>query len=80
VADFGRVRLSGVAAWLVWVLIHIVQLAGFRSRAIVLTQWAWAWITRRRGIQLITGQGGMHLSRARGTAGDPAPAPRVGVT
>ncbi len=82
VADFGRVRLSGLAAWLVWVLIHIVQLAGFRNRAIVLTQWAWAWITRRRGIQLITGHGGMHLSRARGTAGEPepAPAPRVGIT
>jgi NADH dehydrogenase len=65
VADFGRVRLSGPVAWLLWVLIHIVQLAGFRNRAIVLTQWAWAWATRKRGIQLITGAGEMHLSRAR---------------
>jgi NADH:ubiquinone reductase (H+-translocating) len=55
IADFGRFRLSGVIAWLMWLFIHIAFLIGFRSRAIVLFQWAWSYLTYDRGARLITG-------------------------
>jgi NADH dehydrogenase len=51
----GRVRVSGTLAWLAWLAIHIVFLIGFRNRALVLFQWAWSYVTFRRGARLITG-------------------------
>jgi NADH dehydrogenase len=55
VADFGRVRLGGWIAWMAWLTIHIFFLIGFRNRLLVILQWAWAYVTRRRGARLITG-------------------------
>jgi NADH dehydrogenase len=55
VAQFGRIQLSGLVAWWAWLLIHILLLIGFRNRAVVLIEWAWAYITYQRGARLITG-------------------------
>ncbi len=55
VAVVGRLRLSGFPAWLVWLLVHIMFLIGFRNRFIVLFEWAWAYFTYQRGARLITG-------------------------
>lgn len=57
VADFGRVRLSGFAAWLGWLLIHIYFLVGFRNRLWVMAGWMWSYVTFRRGARLITQRG-----------------------
>jgi NADH:ubiquinone reductase (H+-translocating) len=56
VADFGRVHLSGFIAWFAWLAIHILFLIGFRNRFLVITQWAWAYVTYQRGARLITGE------------------------
>ena len=53
VADFGRIRLSGLVAWIAWLLVHIYYLIGFRNRILVLIQWAWAYVTFQRGARLI---------------------------
>jgi NADH dehydrogenase len=55
VADFGRLRFGGFLAWLAWCFIHILFLIGFRNRALVLFEWAWAYFTDQRGARLITG-------------------------
>ncbi len=55
VADLGRIRLSGFAAWLVWVFVHILYLIGFRNRLVVLLDWAWAYFGAHRAARLITG-------------------------
>jgi len=55
VADFGKIHVSGFLAWLSWLFIHIFFLVGFRSRLIVLIQWAWSYLTYERGAWLITG-------------------------
>jgi NADH dehydrogenase len=49
-------KLSGFLAWLMWLFIHILYLIGFRSRVIVLIEWAWAYLTWQRGTRLITGR------------------------
>jgi NADH dehydrogenase len=55
VASFKRAKLSGLVAWLAWLLIHIFFLIGFRNRFIVLFQWAWSYVTYQRGARLIIG-------------------------
>jgi NADH dehydrogenase len=54
VADFGRVRLTGLLGWWTWVLVHIAYLAGFRNRVSVMLEWAYAYLTFRPGARLIT--------------------------
>ncbi len=55
VAVVGRLKLSGLVAWLAWLFVHIMFLIGFRNRFLVLFEWAWAYVTWHRGARLITG-------------------------
>ena len=55
IADFGRVKLTGWVAWVLWGLVHIFLLIGFRNRVAVFLNWMWAWLTYGRGARLITG-------------------------
>lgn len=54
VAAVWRFRLSGLVAWLAWLLVHILFLIGFRNRFAVILQWAWSYLTFERGARLIT--------------------------
>ena len=49
-------QTGGFIAWLLWLGIHIVNLAGFSNRLIVLIRWAWSFVTHGRGSRLITGE------------------------
>ncbi|MEQ1753875.1 MAG: NAD(P)/FAD-dependent oxidoreductase [Micropepsaceae bacterium] len=55
VVDFGRVRLTGFVAWVIWSVAHIYFLIGFRNRFFVAASWAWSYLTYQRGVRLITG-------------------------
>lgn len=55
VADFGWLRLDGTLAWLMWGLVHVSFLIGFRNRAIVMLDWIWSYATFQSGARLITG-------------------------
>jgi NADH dehydrogenase len=52
----GGIRLKGTIGWLAWLVIHIYFLVGFRNRVAVVLQWAWAYVTFKRGARLITGR------------------------
>ena len=54
VADLGWIKLSGYPAWLAWLFLHLVFLIGFKNRIVVLVQWLVAYVTRQRGVRLIT--------------------------
>ncbi|WP_419728203.1 NAD(P)/FAD-dependent oxidoreductase [Lichenicola sp.] len=54
VADFGWLRLTGFAAWLVWSAVHLMLLVSARSRVVVYVNWVWAWLTYSRGARVIT--------------------------
>jgi NADH dehydrogenase len=49
-------RLSGFAAWAMWLGVHIVYLIGFANRIVVTIRWAWSFLTHGRGTRLITGE------------------------
>jgi NADH dehydrogenase len=53
VLESGRVRLSGLPAWLVWVAVHLQFLAQSNLRVSVFVQWVWTYITGQRGSRLI---------------------------
>jgi NADH dehydrogenase len=55
IADFGWMRVSGFAGWLLWLFVHILFLIGFRNRISVMLQWVTAYITYQRSVRLITG-------------------------
>lgn len=54
VADFGRIRLTGTLAWLVWSAVHLMLLVSARNRMVVYVNWVWAWLTYGRGARVIT--------------------------
>jgi NADH:ubiquinone reductase (H+-translocating) len=54
VAEIRHLKVTGFAAWMLWLLVHIYFLIGFRNRAIVMFQWAWSYLTFQRGARLIT--------------------------
>lgn len=58
IAQFGPVKISGWLAWVTWLFVHLMYLVEFDNRLLVLTQWAWNYITRNRGARLITGKTG----------------------
>ncbi len=71
VADLGpRLQFGGYFAWLLWVFVHIMYLAGFRNRASVLLQWGYAYLTYHRGARLISGR-----IVQRGSTGVPSEGP-----
>lgn len=62
-ATIGRYRAVGVVAgkhlkgwlaWWTWLFVHIMYLAGFRNRAVVLVEWAYSFFTYQRGARLIS--------------------------
>lgn len=53
VFDFGRRRLKGRVAWLLWALIHVYLLVGFQKRLLVTMQWVWRYFTYQRGARII---------------------------
>jgi NADH dehydrogenase len=54
IVEMGKLRLTGLIAWVMWLLIHIYYLIGFRNRFVALFQWAWTYFTYSRGARLIT--------------------------
>jgi NADH dehydrogenase len=56
VAQLGRLRMSGLIAWLAWVFVHLWYLVGFRNRLNVFTNWIWAYVVSRHGARVITGR------------------------
>jgi len=55
VANLGKVRFGGFLAWVAWLAVHIWYLIGFRNRFLVFLNWAWNYLTFRRGARIITG-------------------------
>ncbi|SFF22511.1 NADH dehydrogenase [Fontimonas thermophila] len=55
VGDLRVVKLTGIAAWLIWAFVHIASLIDAEQRMRVFLQWAWKYCTRKEGDRLITG-------------------------
>src|SRR5450830_385188 len=56
VASVGRFRFSGFVAWLVWLVIHLLYLIGFKQRVTTLLHWTISFVGRGRAERAITRQ------------------------
>jgi NADH dehydrogenase len=54
VASIGRFRLSGLAAWLIWLVVHLLYLVGFKNRVTAVLHWAVSFIGRGRSERVST--------------------------
>ena len=54
VADFGRVQFTGPFAFLTWLFVHLLYLAGFRNRLAVMLEWGYSYFTYGPSARLIT--------------------------
>jgi NADH:ubiquinone reductase (H+-translocating) len=64
VVSIGRVRVTGLVGWLMWLFVHLVMLTGFRNRLSALASWAVAFLGRGRGQRTITEQQVLARTRA----------------
>jgi NADH dehydrogenase len=55
VAYIGPLKLTGFAAWIIWLFVHLIFLIGFRNKLAVLLQWIYSYFTYKRGARIITG-------------------------
>ncbi len=53
VAQLGPIRLTGFLGWLIWLFVHLINVISFRSRIVVLVNWAWDYFFYDRPIRLI---------------------------
>jgi NADH dehydrogenase len=55
VAMVGKLKFSGLIAWLAWLFVHLIFLIGFRNKIMVLIQWAYSYFAYKRSARIITG-------------------------
>jgi len=53
VAQLGWVHLSGFLGWGMWLVVHLYNVISFRSRMLVLINWAWDYLFYDRPVRLI---------------------------
>ncbi|GAA3940144.1 putative NADH dehydrogenase (NDH) [Amorphoplanes auranticolor] len=75
VASIGGLRLSGFPAWLIWLVVHLFYLVGFKNRVSAVLHWAVSFLGRGCPERVTTLQQ-VHARTAMRQYGDPfAPAP-----
>jgi NADH dehydrogenase len=63
VLQSGKIRISGVIAWLAWAGVHLEFLAQSNLRVSVFLQWVWTYVTGQRGSRLIVNYHGEERGR-----------------
>lgn len=65
IAEIGRFRFHGWFAWVLWSLVHVLVLVGFRNRMSVLLSWLASYVFSSRGARLITGKTSFSVRKFR---------------
>jgi NADH dehydrogenase len=53
VAQIGERKVTGQRAWLLWLLVHVYFLIGFKNKIAVMFNWMWSYLTFAKGARLI---------------------------
>jgi len=49
----GKKTFKGFIAWVMWLVIHLFNLIGFRNRLMVFTNWAWDYLLYERAVRYV---------------------------
>jgi NADH dehydrogenase len=53
VCDLPNMKISGFLAWVLWLLVHVMSLIGFRNKVIVMLNWMWNYMTYDQSLRVI---------------------------
>lgn len=53
VALVSGMKLTGFVAWALWALVHVFYLISFRTKLLVMLEWAWSYVFFHRGARII---------------------------
>ncbi|MGV8846971.1 NAD(P)/FAD-dependent oxidoreductase [Tessaracoccus sp.] len=56
VVKMGPIRLTGFIAWLAWLFLHLLYIAGFKQRVSTLLSWTLSFVTNGRSQRVVTNQ------------------------
>jgi NADH dehydrogenase len=65
-ASINQRTFSGFFGWLMWGLVHIMFLAGFRNKMVIMMDWAWNYLLNERAARTITGDPQLQIKEIRG--------------
>ncbi|MGH2461771.1 MAG: NAD(P)/FAD-dependent oxidoreductase [Chloroflexota bacterium] len=54
VCQIGRLKVTGFPAWVMWLVVHLLQLISLRNRLVVMINWTWDYVFFDRAVRLIT--------------------------
>jgi len=66
VASIGGRQFGGFVAWLLWGVVHIIPLIGFRNKLSVIFSWLWSYVSLSKNARLITGRPQMKVKQVMG--------------
>ncbi len=72
VAQFRKLRFSGLIAWLAWLFVHVYYLIGFKNRLFVLLDWFWSYATYQKGARLIVNKDWHSFHRSKSDSDKPS--------
>lgn len=72
-AAIGSRTYTGFFAWLLWLVIHLFNLIGFRNRVMVLINWAWDYLLYERAVRFVFPRGLPPLPRCLPAAPERVP-------
>ena len=56
VADLGKLKFEGFIAWVMWLVVHLFYIVGFKSRITTVLHWAVSFLGRGRSQRVATQQ------------------------
>lgn len=65
VAEFAGMKLSGYFAWIVWMIVHLISLMGFRNKLVVFINWFYRYFTFERGTRIIIKRGAANIVKLK---------------
>ncbi|RFS20989.1 NAD(P)/FAD-dependent oxidoreductase [Chitinophaga silvatica] len=65
VAEFAGMKLSGYFAWIVWMIVHLMSLMGFRNKLVVFINWFYRYFTFDRGTRIIIKRGAANIVKLK---------------
>jgi NADH dehydrogenase len=70
VASVGRIRTAGFIAWVLWLIVHLMYIVGFKSRLTTLINWSVSFLGRDRSERTTSAQQVVARNRLRRDSGD----------
>ncbi|RAI99729.1 NADH dehydrogenase [Chitinophaga skermanii] len=70
VSEFAGLKLYGYIAWIAWMVVHLLNLMGFRNKMVTVMNWVYRYFTYDMGTRIIIKRGAANIVKLRQTVTD----------